>query len=142
VQPLFADADGDAKHVGLFTGCDAVCQVIAAGKDPTTTILDEVMTINTVTITPTHIAIKAQRLMQGARCTSTGICAKDVTRRYGIGVSETNVLADIVATLDREKIKHLRDGERIGVVSRADLVRTWVGSGATRTGDPCTVEFA
>ncbi len=61
-------AEGDAQLVGIFTARDAVSRVLAEGKDPATTTLAEVMTYNPDTMTPSHSAIEALRLMQGARC--------------------------------------------------------------------------
>lgn len=49
--------------VGIFTGRDAVCKVLAAGMDSTTTPLREVMTSRPVTMSPEMTAIDALRLM-------------------------------------------------------------------------------
>ena len=57
-----------ARLVGIFTGRDAVCRVLAEGKDPAATTLGEVMTYNPDSMTPSHSAIEALRLMQDARC--------------------------------------------------------------------------
>ena len=48
---------------GIFTGRDAVCRVLAAGKDSSTTTLREVMTANPVTMSHEMTAIDAPRLM-------------------------------------------------------------------------------
>ena len=48
--------------VGIFTGRDAVCRVLAAGKDASTK-LGDVMTPNPATMSPDHTAIDALRLM-------------------------------------------------------------------------------
>ena len=61
-------AGDDSRLVGIFTGRDAVARVLAAGKDPATTALAEVMTHNPDTMGPSHTAIEALRLMQDARC--------------------------------------------------------------------------
>jgi CBS domain-containing protein len=50
--------------VGIFTGRDAVCRVIAAGHDPRRTKLASVMTANPDTIPPGKSAIDALRLMK------------------------------------------------------------------------------
>lgn len=60
--------EGDCDLVGIFTGRDAVSRVLAEGKDPAATTLGEVMTCNPDTMTPSHSAIEALRLMQDARC--------------------------------------------------------------------------
>jgi CBS domain-containing protein len=60
--------EGDCELVGIFTGRDAVSRVLAEGKDPAATTLDQVMTYNPDTMTPSHSAIEALRLMQDARC--------------------------------------------------------------------------
>lgn len=56
--------DGHGKLVGIFTGRDAVCRVLAAEKDPAATLLTDVMTRNPSTILPGKLAIEALRLMQ------------------------------------------------------------------------------
>ena len=60
--------EGDCVLVGIFTGRDAVSRVVAEGKDPATTTLGQVMTYNPDTMTPSHSAIEAPRLMQDSRC--------------------------------------------------------------------------
>ena len=53
----------DGSLVGIFTGRDAVGRVIAAGRNGTTTTLDEVMTPDPDTMLPDATAIDALRLM-------------------------------------------------------------------------------
>jgi signal-transduction protein with cAMP-binding, CBS, and nucleotidyltransferase domain len=60
--------EGDCELVGIFIGRDAVSRVLAEGKDPAATTLSQVMTYNPDTMTPSHSAIEALRLMQDARC--------------------------------------------------------------------------
>jgi CBS domain-containing protein len=59
--------EGDAKLVGIFTERDAISRVLAAGMDPVTTTLADVMTNNPETITPEHTATEMLRLMKEAR---------------------------------------------------------------------------
>ena len=55
---------GEADRlVGIFTGRDAVCRVLAQRRDPSTTRLAEVMTPNPTTMSPDQTAIDALRLM-------------------------------------------------------------------------------
>lgn len=61
-------ADGDRRLLGIFTGRDAVSRVLAEGRDAAATTLREVMTANPDTMTPSHNAIEALRLMQDAHC--------------------------------------------------------------------------
>ena len=56
--------DQDNHLVGIFTGRDAVCSVLAEGRDAAQTRLAEVMTPDPDTIEPGRIAIDALRLMQ------------------------------------------------------------------------------
>ena len=58
-----AVADAQGRLVGIFTGRDAVCRVLACGKDAATTRLAEVMTRDPVTISPDQSAVDALRLM-------------------------------------------------------------------------------
>jgi len=60
----------DKRHhlVGIFTGRDAVCRVLAAGLDPSKTPLSEVMTAKPITMEPSTSAIDALRLMQDCGC--------------------------------------------------------------------------
>jgi len=51
------------RLVGIFTGRDAVCRVLAAGRDARTTHLSEVMTPDPATLMPEQSAIDALRLM-------------------------------------------------------------------------------
>jgi len=60
--------EGDCELVGIFSGRDALSRVMAEGKDPAATTLGQVMTYNPDTMTPSHSAIEALRLMQDARC--------------------------------------------------------------------------
>jgi CBS domain-containing protein len=55
--------DRDDRLVGIFTGRDAVCRVLAEGKDAAATTLGEVMTCDPQTIPPARPAIDALRLM-------------------------------------------------------------------------------
>jgi CBS domain-containing protein len=58
---LVTDAKGSL--VGIFTGRDAVCRVLALGKSASKTTLQEVMTSNPDTMTPKNTALDALRLM-------------------------------------------------------------------------------
>jgi CBS domain-containing protein len=54
----------DDRLVGIFTGRDAVCRVLAEGKDAAETTLAEVMTRDPCTMPPSNSAIEALRLMR------------------------------------------------------------------------------
>lgn len=56
-------ADADARLKGIFTGRDAVCRVLAVGKDAATTVLRDVMTADPATLSPDRSAVEALRLM-------------------------------------------------------------------------------
>jgi CBS domain-containing protein len=56
--------DRDERLIGIFTGRDAVCRVLAEGKDPAKTRLVEVMTRDPDTMPPQRTAIDALRLMR------------------------------------------------------------------------------
>jgi CBS domain-containing protein len=51
------------RLVGIFTGRDAVCRVLAQRRDPSTTRLAEVMTPKPTTMSPEQTAFDALRLM-------------------------------------------------------------------------------
>ena len=55
--------DEQGSLVGIFTGRDAVCGVVAMGKSASKTTLSQVMTRNPVTMSPNMTAIDALRLM-------------------------------------------------------------------------------
>lgn len=55
--------DDHGKLVGIFTGRDAVCRVLASGRSPERTRLSDVMTPQPETLTPNKTAIDALRLM-------------------------------------------------------------------------------
>jgi CBS domain-containing protein len=54
----------ERRLVGIFTGRDAVCRVLAPAKDAAGTTLAEVMTPNPDTMPPGRTAVDALRLMQ------------------------------------------------------------------------------
>jgi CBS domain-containing protein len=56
-------SDENGALVGIFTGRDAVCGVLAEGKTGPETLLADVMTPDPVTMTPEMRAIDALRLM-------------------------------------------------------------------------------
>jgi CBS domain-containing protein len=56
--------DTDGRLVGIFTGRDAVCRVLAEGRSAAKTRLSEVMTPNPDAMPPSGTAIDALRLMQ------------------------------------------------------------------------------
>ncbi len=56
--------DGDRRLVGIFTGRDAVCRVLAEGRNLAKTTMAEVMTRDPETIPPGRTSIEALRLMQ------------------------------------------------------------------------------
>lgn len=56
--------DEDGKLLGIFTGRDAICRMLAEGRDPAATCLREVMTTNPETLGPRQRAIEALRLMR------------------------------------------------------------------------------
>jgi CBS domain-containing protein len=55
--------DESGRLAGIFTGRDAVCRVLAEGKDVAKTKLSEVMTCPPTTMSPDQTAIEALRLM-------------------------------------------------------------------------------
>jgi CBS domain-containing protein len=59
---------GDRRLLGIFTGRDAVCRVLAEGKDPAKTTLAEVMTRDPYTMPPANTAIEALRTMEDCGC--------------------------------------------------------------------------
>ena len=56
-------AKDGGRLAGIFTGRDAVCRVLAAGKDPAATELCDVMTPDPATMSPDQSALDALRLM-------------------------------------------------------------------------------
>lgn len=56
--------DQTGRVVGIFTGRDAICRMLAEGRDPARTPLAEVMSANPDTLQADHRAIDALRLMQ------------------------------------------------------------------------------
>lgn len=58
---------GEGGLLGIFTGRDAVCRVLAEGKDPAKTCLRDVMTPDPDTMPPGKSAIEALRQMEDRR---------------------------------------------------------------------------
>jgi CBS domain-containing protein len=56
--------DDSRRVLGIFTGRDAVCRMLAEARDPAQTTLAEVMTKRPDTMPPGQHAIEALRLMQ------------------------------------------------------------------------------
>ena len=56
--------EGKNHLIGIFTGRDAVCRVVAEGRDPSATHLKEVMTRNPIAMKPGSSANDALHLMQ------------------------------------------------------------------------------
>ncbi len=57
-------ADAEQNLLGIFTGRDAICRMLAECRDPATTRLADVMTHRPVTMRPQEKAIDALRLMR------------------------------------------------------------------------------
>jgi CBS domain-containing protein len=62
VRSVLVTSRGRLK--GIFTGTDLINRVVAAGRDPDTTTLREVMTPQPASIAPGDNALEALRLMQ------------------------------------------------------------------------------
>ncbi|TCZ65373.1 CBS domain-containing protein [Roseicella aquatilis] len=56
--------DPEGRLLGIFTGRDAVCRMLAEGRDPRATRLGEVMTAKPDCMPPRMRAIEALRLMR------------------------------------------------------------------------------
>src|SRR4051812_47517394 len=54
----------DGALLGIFTGRDAVCRVLAEGADPAKTRLSQVMTHKPSTMPPGRNAVEALRMMR------------------------------------------------------------------------------
>ena len=57
-------SDRDRRLIGIFTGRDAICRVLAEGRSPFETTLDEVMTRTPSSLAPKRTARDALRLMR------------------------------------------------------------------------------
>ena len=72
---------------------------------------------------------------------SHGRTARDVMTSEVISVSDTTELADIANLLETKRIKRVpvvKDGQLVGIVSRANLVRALAAAGARLTADTAT----
>jgi CBS domain-containing protein len=56
--------DDSGMLVGIFTGRDAVCRVLAQRRDAATTTLGEAMTANPTSMSPDQTTVDALRLMR------------------------------------------------------------------------------
>jgi CBS domain-containing protein len=102
---LVTDAKGSL--VGIFTGRDAVCRVLALGKSASKTTLREVMTSNPETMTPKNTALDALHLMWDGGFRHVPIV--DGGRLLGV-VSRGDFLGDEHQRLEdeRELWEHMR----------------------------------
>lgn len=55
--------DDKGRLAGIFTGRDAVCRILSAGKNAATTKLADVMTAGPTSMSPDNTALDALRLM-------------------------------------------------------------------------------
>lgn len=91
--------DEEGRLLGIFTGRDAVCRMLAEGRDAATTRLDEVMTRQPECLGPHARAIDALRLMRD--CGFRHIPVVDGGRLLGI-VSRGDFQGLEQARLDEE----------------------------------------
>ena len=101
--------EGDANLVGIFTECDAISRVLAAGRDPVATTLADVMTNNPETITPQQSATEVLRLMKEAHVRHLPVVDRD--KVVGI-ISIDHRLKRIVKILE-ERERRESDARRI-----------------------------
>ena len=87
------------RLVGIFTGRDAVCRVLAEALDPATTQIGQVMSSTLHTVEPKHSAIDALRIM--ADCGVRHLPIVDKGRVVGI-VSRADFRGLEQARLDEE----------------------------------------
>ncbi|MFI4933058.1 MAG: cyclic nucleotide-binding/CBS domain-containing protein [Caulobacterales bacterium] len=99
--------DDTGALVGIFTGRDAVCRVLADGKDSSTTSVSEVMSRDPVTMTPDKTAIDALRLMWDGGFRHVPLVQGD--RLVGV-VSRGDFAGDEHARLEEERAlwEHMR----------------------------------
>jgi len=97
--------DPEGRLLGIFTGRDAVCRMLAECRDPAGTRLGEVMTRNPETIGPKTTAIEALRLM------------RDCGFRH-LPVVEGERLLGIVSRGDFEGLEQARLDEETGLWER------------------------
>jgi len=91
--------DPDGALLGIFTGRDAVCRMLAEKRDPARTTLSEAMTRKPETIGPQAKAIEALRLMQD--CGVRHLPVVDRARLIGV-VSRGDFRGSEQARLDEE----------------------------------------
>jgi CBS domain-containing protein len=60
--------EGNDRLLGIFTERDAICKVLAEGKDPQVITLSQVMTDNPDFISPLNTAPEIVRLMEDMHC--------------------------------------------------------------------------
>jgi CBS domain-containing protein len=69
--------DKSDRLIGIFTGRDAICRVLAEGKSAAETTLAEVMTRNPCSMPPSNSAIEALRLMHDGGFRHVPVIADD-----------------------------------------------------------------
>jgi CBS domain-containing protein len=97
--------EGDRRLVGIFTGRDAVCRVLAIGKSAARTTLEQVMTRKPDTMPSGRTAIEALRLMQ------------DGGYRH-VPIVDDGKLAGVVARGDFRGLEKARLDEETGLWER------------------------
>jgi CBS domain-containing protein len=98
-------AKEDRRLLGIFTGRDAVCRVLAEGRTAADTTLAEVMTPRPHTMPPGKTAIEALRLMLGCGC------------RH-LPVVENGTIVGVVSRWDFQGHEQVRLDEETGIWER------------------------
>ncbi len=107
--------DSDRRVVGIVSEGDLICRA-ESGTERSTTLWQEL--------------VGERKEMARDFVKAHGRRAADVMTHPVVSISEDTTAAEIANLLESREIKRvpvLRDGKLVGIVSRADLLRTWRG---------------
>ncbi len=95
----------NGRPVGIFSERDVLVRVVAAGRDPNTTTVDEVMTRNLVAVRPGTTVNEAMMLITQRRCRHLPVIEDSVVR----GLISIGDLTSWVVRHQQRTIEDLHD---------------------------------
>lgn len=81
---------GDGHIVGIFTERDVLRRVIGQGREPSTTLVEEVMTSDVICCRPDTPVEDASAIMKNKRIRHLPVCDEDGTVRGLISIGDLN----------------------------------------------------
>jgi CBS domain-containing protein len=81
---------GEGQIVGIFTERDVLRRVIGQGRDPSTTLIEDVMTSDVICCRPDTAIEDASAIMKSRRIRHLPVCGEDGTVQGMISIGDLN----------------------------------------------------